>query len=502
MTVETRPVADLRDWLARVERIGQLQRIDASVDPLEEMSAMTYLLAKTETSPAVLFDTKATPFGFRHLWNLFGPSVARTAITLEEHPATPTLELIRRTKDKLRVAIDPREVPAGEAPLYENSLFGSDIDLRLLPIPQHWPRDGGRYAGTADAVITRDLESHYLNVGTYRMMIQGARHVGLSLAPGKDALRHIRQAWARGEPLPVAAAWGVDPLLMVAGSQSLPPGVSEYGFAGGIKGKPIDVVRATQSDLLIPAAAEVVMEGLIYPGATKEEGPFGEFTGYYGGKDIECPLIEVTALHFRHAPILTNALMADYPSNEQSAFFSTIRSAKIWSDLDKLGIQGIKGVYAHPAAAGAFALVVVSLEQRYAGHAAQALSLAAQVPGGAYVTKWIIAVDDDVDPTDMNQVLWAMGTRANPVDDIDILRNTRGSPLDPSQNPPEKRLFGSKALINACKDYRHIQTLPRRTLLRESIYRKVSTRWRDLGLPGEVPHLDRFDPMDTEANAS
>lgn len=502
MTNHNGPVADLRDWLARVERIGELQRIDASVDPLEEMSAINYLLAKTPASPAVLFDTGARPFGFRHLWNLFGPSVARTAVTLEEDPATPTLELIRRTKNKLRVALDPREVPASAAPLYENSLFGADIDLLALPIPQHWPRDGGRYAGTADAVITRDLESRYLNVGTYRMMIQGPRHVGLSLAPGKDAMRHIRQAWAMGEALPVAAAWGVDPLLMVAGSQSLPPGISEYGFAGGIKGRAIDVVRATLSDLLIPAAAEVVIEGLIHPGATKEEGPFGEFTGYYGVKDTECPLIEVTALHFRHAPILTNALMADYPSNEQSAFFSTIRSAKIWSDLDKLGIQGIKGVYAHPAAAGAFALVVISLEQRYAGHAAQALALAAQVPGGAYVTKWIIAVDDDVDPTDMDQVLWAMGTRANPADDIDILRNTRGSPLDPSQNPPDKRLFGSKALINACKDYRYIRTFPRRTLLRESTYRQVASRWNELNLPGQVPLLYAFDLVDTEADAS
>jgi len=501
MTNNTGPVADLRDWLARVERIGELQRIDAAVDAREEMSAITYLLAKTETSPAVLFDTDAMPYGFRHLWNLFGPSVARTAITLEEDPATPTLELIRRTKDKLRVAIDPREGPAAEAPLYQNSLYGAGIDLSKLPIPQHWPRDGGCYAGTADAVITRDLESGYLNVGTYRMMIQGPRQVGLSLAPGKDALRHIHQAWARGEALPVAAAWGVDPLLMVAGSQSLPPGVSEYGFAGGIKGRAIDVVRATQSDLLVPAAAEIVMEGLIHPGATKEEGPLGEFTGYYGTKDIDCPLIEVTALHFRHRPILTNALMADYPSNEQSAFFSTIRSAKIWADLDKLGIQGIKGVYAHPAAAGAFALVVISLEQRYAGHAAQALSLAAQVPGGAYVTKWIIAVDDDVDPTDMDQVLWAMGTRTNPADDIDILRNTRGSPLDPAQNPPEKRLYGSKALINACKDYRHLKTFPRRTLLRESVYRQVVERWRELGLPGEPARVERFDAVDGEGEA-
>lgn len=487
------PVTDLRDWLARTQQIGELQHVIEAVNPIEEMSAITYLVAKQQTSPAILFDHPGSPLGLRHLWNIFGPSVARTAITLEEAPDTPTMELIRRTKDKLKYSIAPLEVQTEQAPIYQNTLTGSNIDLTQLPIPKHWPRDGGVYAGTADAVFTRDLESGYLNVGTYRMMIQGPRQVGLSLAPGKDALRHIHQAWAKGQALPVAAAWGIDPLMMVVGSQSLPPGVSEYDFAGGIKGKPIEVVRAHTSDLLIPATAEIVIEGMIHPDSTREEGPFGEFTGYYGYKDINCPLIEVTALHYRTRPILTNALMADFPSNEQSAFFSTIRSAKIWNDLDKLGIQGIKGVYCPPAAAGAFGMIVISLEQKYAGHAAQALALAGQVPGGAYITKWIVAVDEDVDPTDMNQVLWAMATRATPSDDIDILRNTRGSPLDPAQNPPEKRFFGSKALINACKDYRNIRNFPTRTLLRQSVYERVSSRWSSLGLSGEAPVITSFD---------
>ncbi|MCY1550388.1 Phenolic acid decarboxylase subunit C [compost metagenome] len=138
-------------------------------------------------------------------------------------------------------------------------------------------------------------------------------------------------------------------------------------------------------------------------------------------------------------------------------------------------------------------MIIISLEQKYAGHASQALVLASQVPGGAYISKWIIAVDEDVDPTDMNQVLWAMATRSTPADDIDILRNTRGSPLDPAQNPQEKRFFGSKALINACKDYRHVRSFPVRTLLRESLYRKLEDRWADLGLPGTIPAINAFD---------
>src|SRR5438128_11487295 len=142
--------------------------------------------------------------------------------------------------------------------------------------------------------------------------------------------------------------------------------------------------------------------------------------------------------------------MADYPANECAVLYSVARSARIWNDLDKLGVPGIHGVYAHPAAAGGFAMTIVSLEQRYPGHAPQALALVAQCPGGAYFSKWIIAVDDDVNPSNINQVLWAMSTRCNPAEDIDILRQTWSTWLDPTQNPPEERPYGSKALINAC----------------------------------------------------
>ncbi len=491
------PINDLRDWLREVEAIGELCTVDKAVERDEEMSAIGYLVAKQKPSPAILFNTIAgfeqSKFGVRSLWNVLGPSVRRIALTLGEHPDTPTVELIRRTKDKLRSRIPPQEIAASDATIFENTLTGDDIDLNLLPIPRHWPRDGGRYAGTADAVITRDPDTKYLNVGTYRMMLQGKDTTGLYLSPGKDARLHIARAWEQGKPLHVAAAWGIDPLYMLVGSQSFPKNVSEYEYAGGIKGGPVPVVKGKMTDLLIPAHAELVVEGEIRPGGMAPEGPFGEFTGYYGKPEAECPLVHITAVHYRNNPILTNALMADYPSCEQSGFFSIIRSAKIWDDLDKLGIPGIHGVYSHPAAAGGFGMVVVALEQKYAGHAAQVLALTAQVPGGAYYTKWIVAVDQDVDPTDMDQVIWAMASRCNPIDDIDILRNTWSTPLDPSQNPPDKRPYGSKALINACKDHRYIPVFSTRTTLRESTYNKVAANWADLGLPGVIPQVRAFE---------
>ena len=353
--------------------------------------------------------------------------------------------------------------------------------------------DGGRYAGTGDAVITRDPDTGYLNIGTYRMMQQGKAEVGLYLSPGKDARLHITRAWQQGKPIEVAAAWGIDPLFMLVGSQTFPKNVSEYEFAGGIKGQPIPVVRGTTTDLLLPANAELVIEGVIRPNSVKAEGPFGEFPGYYGRPEAGCPLVKVTAVHYRTNPILTNALMADYPSCEQSGFFSVIRSAKIWDDLDKLGIPGIMGVYSHPAAAGGFGMTVISMEQRHAGHAAQVLALAAQVPGGAYYTKWIIAVDDDIDPTDMDQVIWAMASRCNPIEDIDVLRNTWSTWLDPTQNPPEKRPYGSKALINACKEHRHLPVFSKRTALRKEVYDSIAARWKTLGLPGRLPAVRAFE---------
>jgi 3-polyprenyl-4-hydroxybenzoate decarboxylase len=196
----------------------------------------------------------------------------------------------------------------------------------------------------------------------------------------------------------------------------------------------------------------------------------------------------------RADPIFTNALMSDWPSCEQNGFFAIARSARIWDDLEKLGVPGIKGVYIHPAAAGGFGAVIVSIEQRYAGHAAQVAALAAQVPGGAYYTKWIITVDDDVDPSDWDQVFWAMTTRCDPEKDIDILRQTWSTWLDPTKNPPEERPWGSKALVNACREHKYLPIFSQRTVLTRGMYDRIADRWSELGLDdlGDPPHLLAF----------
>src|SRR5574341_795695 len=151
------PIQDLRDWLDRVDAMGELLRIKEPLDCTEEMSAIGYLVAKQNPSPAILCEkTKGfekSPLGAMHLWNILGPSLKRIALTLEEPPQTTTVDLIRRVKDKLKRRLPPREVSRAEAPVYENTVAGRNVDLDLLPIPRHWPLDGGRYAGTGDAVI-------------------------------------------------------------------------------------------------------------------------------------------------------------------------------------------------------------------------------------------------------------------------------------------------------------------------------------------------------------
>jgi len=481
---------DLRQWIARVEAIGQLQRITEEVDWDEEMGAITYMAHQEIGAPVLLFEKiRGCPPGFRALWNLLGSSVDRFAISIGEPTGLSVMELIQRAKTKFTRSIPPVMGDGQDAPVNAHHMVGDEVDVTIYPAARHWAGDGGRYIGTADAVLTRDPDGGWLNVGCYRQMVHDRNHVGLYLSPGKDARLHIERYWSRNEPCELVAVWGVDPAMFIAASQTFPKTVSELDFIGGILGGPVELVKGQVGSVPYPAHAEIVMEGIVYPNAMKLEGPFGEFTGYYGRPEDLAFLVEVKAVHYRDKPILTHALMADYPANECSLLYSIARSARIWNDLDKLGVPGIRGVYCHPAAAGGFAMTVVSLEQRYAGHAPQALALTAQVPGGAYFSKWIIAVDEDVDPSNINQVLWAMATRCNPVEDIDILRQTWSTWLDPTQNPPEERPYGSKALINACMEHRYIKQFSKRTKIRRSVYESVAARWQRLGFSGTPPKL-------------
>jgi 4-hydroxy-3-polyprenylbenzoate decarboxylase len=484
---------DLREWLALIERNGLLKRIAKPVDPDEELAAITFMATRREDAPALLFETlTGDRAGASILANMLGASKERYALAVGLDPDLSVAELIAQTRTIMSRRIAPVHVAKADAPVNEIVLRGDEIDMTAFPVPKFWPGDGGRYIGTGDITLTASPETGRLNVGCYRQMLHGPRRIGLYCSPGKHGLLDREAWWARSETCEVVAAYGIDPVLFMLAAQAFGVKESELAVAGGIMGRGVELTQAEFVSLPIPANAELVIEGVLHRGDVEPEGPLGEFTGYYGRERSPQPVIEVKALHYRRAPIFTAALMAKYPSCEIGAYYAIMRSARILDDLERIGVPGVLAAYAHPAAASGWGIVVVSMQQQYAGHAAQVLALTAQCPAAAYYTKWIIAVDDDVDPTDFNEVLWALSTRCHPAEDIDTLRNTWSTGLDPSQHESENRPYGSKVLINACKPHRYLKQFPASTLLRREVYERVCARWAELGFSEPPPRLNVF----------
>jgi UbiD family decarboxylase len=486
---------DLRGWIAQIEEHSELARIVAEVDPHEELGAVTLLATRQHKSPALLFEKlRGDTTNSRILINMLGASRERYALTVGLDPSATTPEMIRATRSIMNAPIPPIMIPKDQAPVNAVVLTGKDIDLTKFPVPTFWPGDGGPFIGTGDITFTASPETGRINVGCYRQMLHGPKRVGLYCSPGKHGLLDREAWWARGEPCEVVAAYGIDPVLFMLAAQSFPADHSELDIAGGIMGRPVELTKAECVSLPIPANAEFVIEGVLRQGDVLPEGPLGEFTGYYGRERSPQPVIEVLAVHQRPAPIFTHALMARYPSCEIGAYYAIMRSARILDDLEHIGVPGVISAYSHPAAASGWGMVVVSIQQKYAGHSAQVLALTAQCPAAAYYTKWVIVVDEDVDPTDFNDVLWALSTRCHPSEDIDILRNTWSTGLDPSRFPVEMRPYGSKVLINACKPHQHLKDFPQPTLLRRSVHDRVRERWTELGFAEPAPKMTVFHP--------
>ena len=489
----------LRQLLSEADSMGELKIITQPIDWDEEMGALNYMVAQRENSPILWFkNIKDAKYGSSAVFNLFSAAKDRIALSLGLQKNCSVTDLIRFSKDNFGRKMPPRIISAEKAPVNEVIQEGSEIDITGFPSPKMWPRDGGRYLGTWDALVTRDLEDGHLNLGTYRQMVRGPKEMFCYWSPGKDARLQSERYWAKNKPFPVAAVYGCDPVLLAVACVTLPKTESEYDYAGGLVNEPIEVFHSDLTGLDLPASAEIIVEGFMNPGNEGLEGPFGEFTGYYGRPEANTPIIDVKRVRFRKDPILTCALMADYPANELGLLYAITRSATVWTDLDKLGVPGIKGVYCFPAGAGGFGITAVSIEQRYAGHASQVATLAAQSPAGAYFSKLIVVVDDDVDPTDIHQVLWALSTRFSPADDIDILRNTWSTWLDPTKNPPEERPWGSKAILNACKEHKFIKVFSPRNRVRREVYDRLAARWKEFGLDGEAPRLSAYEDEDMD----
>lgn len=489
---------DLREWMVEAEKHDSLVRVDREVHWNEEMGAISYCVNQKLGAPAILFESITdSPDGYRAIWNLFGSSTTRLALAMNEDPNTSMKELIHLGRGKFGTQIEPEFVDTG--PIFENTDRDDEINLYDYPSPRTWPRDGGRYIGTACAVITRNPESGVINVGTYRGMLHSENEASIYAASGKDMRVHLRQRWDNGEPLEVAVVYGTLPELLLVSGSKYGEAVNEYAYAGGIRGSPIELVDGPVTGLPIPAHAEIVAEGYIHEDDLRPEGPFGEFTGYYGEAQEEVPVMTVEAVHHRDDPILTIAAEAPYPGGDNGVKSVAMRSSRIWNALDEMGVSNVRGVFTPPGAATGGGMSVISIEQEHAGHAAQAASVVSGASVSAYFQKIVVIVDEDIDPTDINQVLWALATRFHPAEDVQVIEDTWGYPLDPAL-PEDMRDHGGKIWLDATKNYKYYNKgeFPTRLSLRREVYTEVAEQWEDLDLGVPLPDLPTFDDGNSE----
>ncbi|MEE8526271.1 MAG: UbiD family decarboxylase [Thermoanaerobaculia bacterium] len=440
---------DLRRWIRETEAAGELVML-RDVHWEVEMGAVADLAGRQPQVPAVLFDhVPGYPPGYRVLVNTLA-SPARVALSAGLPPGLEPLAAVKAWKERYGT-VDHRPhrvVPSG--PVMENRQGGGDVDLFAFPAPRWRSGDGGRYLGTATLCVTRSPTGGSVNVGTARVMIHDPTHVFYRVSAGKDSRRHFAEAEQGSGRLPIAISFGHDPSLVMVGGLNIPYGVCEYDVWGGLADEALEVIETPIHGLPVPSHAELVIEGEVLTDRTADEGPFGEWSGYYSRSARPEPLIEVQAVYHRHQPILL-AVATSRPPSELTTFWAVSRSALLWQQLEQAGVGEIHGVWCHPAG-GTRLFIAVALRQTHPGHARQVLMAAASLPAGAYMGRYLVAVDEDVDVTDIDSVLWAMSTRSDPERDADVVRGAWGGPLDPAVGP-EGGGLSSRLLIDACRPY-------------------------------------------------
>jgi 4-hydroxy-3-polyprenylbenzoate decarboxylase len=237
---------------------------------------------------------------------------------------------------------------------------------------------------------------------------------------------------------------------MAACAEGTAYGMSELAWAGAVRGKPVEVVRGEVTGLPIPAHAEIALEGFISPTERHQEGPYGEWMGYFASGSSELPRIDVQRVYFRNDPIILGCPQGK-PPHEDNQFLAYLRSGLIQDQLEKAGVPNVVGVWCPPVA-GNRLMTLVAIKQAYAGHARQAATVAAQCAAGAYLGRFVVVFDEDVDLTNMDDVLWAMLSRCDPQRDIEIIPRSWSGPLD-AAIAPEDRGFNSRAILDATRPY-------------------------------------------------
>lgn len=456
------PLLSLRTWLDHVEKIGELGVVrGAHWD--KEIGAIAELSYRQREPKALVFDdVVGYASGQRVLTGSTG-SARRLGHTLrlgDDLDDAGLVEALRGKPSEWADAAEQYPVEVVEdAPFLENQVDGTDVDLNAFPVPLWHEHDGGRFVGTGCFVVTTDPETGNVNGGCYRMQVQDdGRTASISAVPGKHGAQNIARWFELHGRAPVTVSFGHDPLLLVTGGTEVPAGISELDYAGAIARQRVPVVLGPDTGLPIPAASEMAMEGWLTPDNVRDEGPFGEWTGYYSGSARPILTMDVSRLFHRDDPIQLGAPPGK-PPHDYSYMRTVMKSAMIQDDLVRAGIAGVRTAWAHEAGGGRL-FIAVSITQRYAGHARQVGHLASQLPAAAYMNRYVVVVDDDVDPADLDQVVWAMSTRSDPAQDIEVMHRTWGSKLDPLLEPGSTP-HNSRAVIDACIPYERRGTFPK-----------------------------------------
>ncbi len=470
---------DLREFIKRVDEIGELQRVDGA-DPKTEIGPITEIVAWTPEHPSLLFDNiKGYPKGYRIMvWSY--TSTKRAQLIYGFPDGLGNKALVSWWKDKLEnyKPIPPKEVSGG--PVMENVQTGEDVNLFQFPAPLWHEEDAGPYLATGSAAILIDPDTGCLNIGSYRGMLYDKNTLGHHLAAGHDG-QVIRDKYhQRGEPCPIVVSLGNDPSLLLASSESLGYHMSEYDYGGFIRGAPYEVVKGPVTGIPFPAAAEVVIEGEIPPPSDEPrriEGPWGEALGYYSSGSLQ-PVIKVKAVYYRNDPIILGNPTMRFREGGTAAGFAGL--AWQWHLLEKSGLPGIEGV----GRAGPF--LVISIKQYYSGHALRVADLAMT---GLHdrPPKYLVIVDDDIDPFSRRQVDWAIKTRVDPAVQLHIQRERWASATNPAGLTQDKRAIEDYSLgtliIDACKPFRWRENwdiMFKTSELKEARRKAITEKWKSV----------------------
>jgi 4-hydroxy-3-polyprenylbenzoate decarboxylase len=470
---------DLREWIAEANRLGELRTVTGA-SWQEDIGLAVDAVVPADDGPAVLFDeVPGCPKGFRVIINVFAGK--RRNMTLGFPPELTKQELSQAYFDNYlkNEKLIPHKI-VEDGPVFENVMKGDDIDLMKFPTPIWHVDDGGRYIGTGCYSVTMDPDERWINAGCYRAMIHDRKSVGLLFVPGKHAHIQRRKYFDRDQRMPVVLVVGGDPMCFFLAGTEAPYKVCEFDIVGGMRERPVEVVRGKITGLPFPAHAEIAIEGYLDSEHRKNEGPFGEWTGYYAGGASSHPVLDIQAIYHRNDPIILGIPPLGGGPDEVARYRAIMRSAMLKHELEQAGVPGVTQVWCHEVGASRM-LHGIGLKQRYPGHAKQAAVLAASCGSVVYGCKFVIVVDNDVDVSNLEELIWAMLTRCDPETSMEVLRKMRTSPADPRLTPEKRKnrdLTNSRIIIDACRPYDWLDKFPKVNIPSPEIRRKA---WEKFG---------------------